>query len=102
MIIRAAAAYYPNFCTEINDNCMNKECFKGISGTVWGILADNLNFTYTISKEYAWGSLENGKWGGMIGNLFSYRKIPELSINNFNSSIEFNILQMISFREAGK
>ena len=74
MIIRAAAAYYPNFCTKIEDNCTTKECFKGISGTVWGILADNLNFTYTIRADNAWGSLENGTWSGMIGSLFHILK----------------------------
>ena len=81
MIIRAASVYYPNFVTEIKDNCTNQECFKGISGTVWGILADNLNFTYTISKEYGWGSLENGTWSGMIGNLFLYLIIYDLECN---------------------
>ena len=78
MTIRAASVYYPNFVTDIKDNCTNKKCFQGISGTVWGILADNLNFTYTVRKEYGWGSLENGTWSGMIGNLYEYLNIWDL------------------------
>ena len=106
MKIRAASVYYPNFVTDIKDNCTNKKCFQGISGTVWGILADNLNFTYTVRKEYGWGSLENGTWSGMIGNLYEYLNNWDLEwiefMNNFSWSFDFNILRNISFRQTNR
>ena len=72
-ISRAAAAHYPNFCTQIDDNCTDPSCFKGISGEVWKTLAENLNFTYTVSKETSWGSMSNDSgivtWSGMIGTI---------------------------------
>ena len=74
---RAAAAYYPNFCTKIEDNCTEPECFTGISGEVWKTLAEGLNFTYTIRKDDAWGSMSkddsgNVTWTGMIGISITY------------------------------
>ena len=49
-LYRAAAAYYPNFCTGIKDNCTEPECFTGISGKVWKTLYESLNFTFTVDS----------------------------------------------------
>ena len=72
---RAAAAYYPNFCTGIKDNCTEPECFTGISGKVWKTLYESLNFTFTVRAATAWGSQENDSgvisWTGMIGAFIS-------------------------------
>ena len=72
-ISRGAATFFPNFCTYIEDNCTDSSCFTGISGKVWQTLAENLNFTYTIRKAVAWGSMSNESgivtWSGIIGIL---------------------------------
>ena len=28
-----------------------------------------MNFTYTVTRAYTWGSLVNGTWNGMVGDI---------------------------------
>ena len=71
---RAGGAFYPNFCTYIENNCTHSNCFTGITGDVWNTLAKVLNFSYTIYENDAWGSQENNSgvisWTGMIGKEY--------------------------------
>ena len=80
-ISRAGGALYNTFCTYIENNCTKPECFKGITGDVWDTLANVLNFSYTIFKNDAWGTLENisGRiqWNGLIGKDYLLRLLYE-------------------------
>ena len=67
--IRVVSAYAPPAVTYIEDHCSSISCFQGIFADVWHALVDQMNFTFTIRRAYQWGSLENGKWNGMVGML---------------------------------
>ena len=64
---RAAAVYNPPYVTHLMDGCSSVECFRGMYADVWHELAKIMNFTFTMSRQTAWGSLINGSWHGMIG-----------------------------------
>ena len=66
---RAVSAYSPPAITHIEEGCQSKSCFQGILADVWHVLSEKMNFTYTIRKEYLWGSDINGEWNGMVGWL---------------------------------
>ena len=65
----AAIPVFP-FYSFIEDNCQSKDCLKGLFADVWIELSRAMNFTYTIQKAEAWGSLENGSWNGLVRMLY--------------------------------
>ena len=67
--LRVVSAYAPPLVTYIEDGCTSRDCFKGIFANVFHTLSDQMNFTYTISRAYMWGSVTDGTWNGMVGML---------------------------------
>jgi len=73
--------YQPDANLEVAD--FSDNLCEGCSLDIFKILADKLNFTYGFqmyTPDFGWGSLENGSWVGMLGQLDRYEK--EIAINN--------------------
>ena len=69
MHIKVVSVYNPPLVTAIEDNCTSNACFKGTFPDVWHTLSQQMNFTYTVSCAYQWGSFVNGTWNGMVGQV---------------------------------
>ena len=82
--IKIVSTYNPPVVTYIEDNCTSRKCFKGMVADAWNALAEKMNFTYTIKKAYQWGTLENGKWNGMVGIL--ERKEADIAVTDLTIS----------------
>ena len=67
--IRIVSVYNPPSVSYIQDNCSSKSCFKGLFPDVWHAIVDQFNLTFTVTQVYQWGSVEKGKWNGMVGML---------------------------------
>ena len=66
---KVVSAFSPPSVTYIEDQCTSEHCFKGMYADIWHSLSKKMNFSYTISREYAWGSFDNGSWNGMVGTI---------------------------------
>ncbi|CAL4165126.1 unnamed protein product, partial [Meganyctiphanes norvegica] len=67
----------------------NEDGVGGVSNNIMDALGSWLNFTYTltvVSSDEEWGSLENGSWNGMLGDI--YRGEKDLAINYFTITAE--------------
>ncbi|KAK7099043.1 hypothetical protein V1264_003239 [Littorina saxatilis] len=67
----------------------NSTWYTGLCIDLLNLLAESLNFTYTLSEtaDGIWGSkLANGTWAGMTGML--HRKEADLAVSGFSVSAE--------------